>query len=140
MSFDGQWTAVPITVSGTLTGNVPPGASWLRVELEYSFQTLESYTSCAMVVLGVETGNVPQFFVPTLPLTYTIAANLAQNYPICRAAFQLKVYATNANYDQLSSAVTVPCGTIGGCPPSQNFTCGGPKITSSSVICNVSLP
>ena len=135
---------MPITFTGTITGNLPPGASYLVVTMVYARHV---YATISGVDAGCSTptvlnDNQSAFLVPTLPLTYSVT--VPNDQPLCDAAFQLKAYAADAGFGQLSgtTAGVTQCGWIGEtCPgPGSPAGCGGPEITSTSVTCDTSLP
>jgi hypothetical protein len=137
---------MPITFSGTVTGNLPPGASYLAVTIvraRHFYATIEGEGDGAPTCSTptVVNDKASTFLVPTLPATYSIT--VPNDTPFCDAAFQLQAYATDAGFIQLSgtTAGTTQCGQIGGCPePGSQAGCGGPQITSTSVTCDTSLP
>jgi hypothetical protein len=135
----------PITFTGTITGNVPPGASYIMVELDHSVHMYATGIlgadgpTCATPT--VVNGQYSTWFDPTLPLSYSIT--FANNQPFCAASFTAKAYAADANQNILSGATagTTYCGEVGNCPgPGATAGCGVPLITLTSVTCNVSLP
>jgi hypothetical protein len=135
---------MPITFTGTITGNLPPGASYLAVTIVYArhvYATLGNDAAPTCATPTVLNDNQSAFLVPTLPLTYSLT--VPNDQPLCDASFQLKAYAADAGFRQLSgtTAGITQCGYIGGCPgQGSQAGCGGPEITSTSVTCDTSLP
>jgi hypothetical protein len=140
----GDLYSEPITFSGTVTGNLAPGASFLMVDLVY---TLHEYAVPAgMTTLSCGTPTVQSYDArkmvdPTLPATYSIT--VGGGTPFCSASYKLTAYPVNALGEQLPGSTTgsTQCGMVGACPiPFGTAGCGGPTITSPSVSCDVSLP
>jgi hypothetical protein len=130
------WTQ-PIQFSGTISGNVPSGASFIRIELHVT-QTLLGIEGCAPEPdIGLVNATL---IAPTLPATYSftfdpeITADGGTGF--CFASFTLNAFATDGSMITMlagSTAGTTDCGHVG--------TSGlGPPIQSTSVNCDVSLP
>jgi hypothetical protein len=136
--FDaGDLLASTIQFAGTVTGTMPPGASFLKVELMASTDPLgvmNSMPFCSPTIPNFQLA-ADTFLPPTLPATYSFT--FGPNPNICGAAFEIEAVPTNANLVLLpgSSASVVSCGRIG-----TGNTGGGPNLQSTTVTCNVALP
>jgi hypothetical protein len=128
-----------IQFSGTATGTVAPGASFLYISLRVATDPLGSMNGMPFCTPTVNTAfNVNggyTFAVPTLPTTYSFSFGpLAPQS--CGAAFEIVAYPVDANLNPLSGGIgsTTYCGWIGGGGG------GGPELQSTSVTCNISIP
>jgi hypothetical protein len=140
------WTS-PITFSGTISGTVPPGASWIHVQFTYSYHL---YATMGTSQLTCSTPTNPTYtadlnLLPTLPATYSIPVGYdspdgGPNF--CNAGFEVEAYATDASGIQLTGASTgtSQCGCVGGCPTPPGYGYGAPAIGSTAVTCNVAIP
>jgi hypothetical protein len=126
-----------IQFNGTLTGTVPPGASYLYIALMASTDpasTMNNMPFCSPTVpnFGMADNRVVP---PTLPATYSFS--FGPNLNICGASFEIEAYPLNGSFSQLPGSVvaTTPCGRIG-----TGNTGGGTPIESTSVTCDLALP
>jgi hypothetical protein len=124
-----------IQFSGTVTGTMPPGASYLYIALMASTDpasTMNNMPFCSPTVPNPQMAS-STVVAPTLPVTYSFS--YGPNFNICGASFEIDAYPMNGSFSQLpGSAISrTPCGGIGN-------TGGGTQIQSTSVTCDVVLP
>jgi hypothetical protein len=145
----------PIVFTGTITGTVPAGTSWISVQLSSSTHLYATGVggpgpSCASPTAVCEGEVASELLLPSLPATFTLTVGptgcTGQNCgpngePFCGAQFGLEVFAADANGQWIVGTTPpspVGCGSIGS--PPVLFSCagvvgGGPEITSDSVDC-----
>jgi hypothetical protein len=126
-----------IQFTGTVTGTMPPGASYLYIALKASTDplgTMNNQPFCSPTVPNFQ-GAGSVLVAPTLPAAFSFS--YGPNASICGAAFEIETYPMTGAYAPLpgSSPGTAQCGYIG-----TGNTGGTMPIESTSVTCDVVLP